>query len=198
MFSLLGAVTVQSAVLPLFIFLAELFVVTISTVRMIFVARGKKYLSPLLGSVEIIVWLFAISQIMHNLTNVWCYAAFAAGFTVGNYLGILIEQKVALGHLVVRIIVKQDADQLVDELRLAQYGVTSIDGEGATGPVRIVFTVIKRKDLQNVVSIIKRLAPRAFYSVDDLHSTSAGVFPGTRVRPHRQSSAVGELLRVAQ
>lgn len=166
--------------LPLIIFLAEVGVVTISTLRIIFVARGKKYLAPLLGTFEIVIWLYAVGQIMQNLSDVSCYLAFAGGFTTGNYLGILIEQKLALGSVVVRIITNKDARPLTESLQAAEYGVTSMDGRGATGPVQIVFSVIKRKELAHVVAIVQRFDRRAFYSVDDLHTAAQGIFPEAR------------------
>ena len=91
-------------ILPLLIFFAELIVVTISTVRIIFVSRGRKYLAPVLGFFEITIWLFAIGQIMQNLSDLGCFVAFAGGFTVGNFLGVLIEQRLAIGHAVVRLV----------------------------------------------------------------------------------------------
>jgi uncharacterized protein YebE (UPF0316 family) len=166
--------------LPLLIFVAELGVVTISTLRIIFVARGKKYLAPLLGTFEIVIWLYAVGQIMQNLSDITCYLAFAGGFTTGNYLGILIEQKLALGSVVVRIITNKDARPLIADLQAAEYGVTTMDGRGATGPVQIVFSIVKRKELAHVISIIQRFDRRAFYSVDDLQSASQGISPETK------------------
>ena len=166
--------------LPLLIFLAEMCVVTLSTVRIIFVARGRKYLAPLLGASEIIIWLYAIGQIMQNLNDASCYLAFAGGFAAGNYLGILMEQKLAIGSVVVRIITNKDARLLIADLKAARYGVTSMEGRGTTGPVRIVFSVIQRKELANMVAIIHNFDPRAFYSVDDLQSVSQGIFPETK------------------
>lgn len=163
--------------LPLLIFFAELTVVTISTVRIIFVARGHKYLAPVLGFFEITIWLFAIGQIMQNLSDLSCFAGFAGGFTVGNFLGILLEQKLAIGSLVIRTITAKDACPLVEDLRLAGYGVTCIDGQGAAGPVQVILTVVKRKHLAEVAAIIQRFDPRAFYSVDELQSARQGVFP---------------------
>src|SRR5580765_6516564 len=90
--------------LPWLIFFAEMCVVTIGTVRIIFVARGLKVLAPVLGFFEVSTWLFAIVQIMQNLNDISCYIAFAGGFAVGNYLGILIEQRLALGTLVLQTI----------------------------------------------------------------------------------------------
>src|SRR5712692_12038219 len=85
---LIGSISPNMATLPLLVFLAELCVVTIGTVRIIFVARGMKILAPILGFFEVSIWLFAIGQIMQNLTDLSCYLAFAGGFTAGNYLEI--------------------------------------------------------------------------------------------------------------
>jgi len=171
-----------SGSLPLFIFLAEACVVTISTMRTIFVARGMKVLAPLLGVFEVSIWLFAIGEVMKNLSDWRCSAAFAGGFTIGNFLGILLEEKLAMGSVGVHMITHRDASQLIDALRAADYGVTRIDAEGATGPVQVVYTVIKRKDLEHVLRIARRYHPNLFYSVDDLHSAAAGVAPLTRRR----------------
>jgi uncharacterized protein YebE (UPF0316 family) len=166
--------------LPLLVFAAELCVVTLSTVRIIFVGRGKKGLAAAIGFFEVSIWLFAIGQIMQNLSNLGCYLGFAGGFTAGNYLGVLVEQRLGLGTLVVRIITPRGAAALVERLRAAHYGVTCLEGQGAAGPVTVVLTVIPRKELAAVVAIIKDFDPRCFYSVDDLQSAEAGVFPAER------------------
>jgi uncharacterized protein YebE (UPF0316 family) len=163
--------------LPVFIFFAELTVVTISTLRTIFVARGMKFLAPMLGCVEVSIWLFAIGQVMRNLSDVTCSAAFAGGFTLGNFLGVLIEGKLAMGNAVVRIITPKDAGDLIDALRKAGYGVTAVDARGATGPVQIVLTVVRRRDLGRVVALAKDFDPKVFYSVDDLKEAAQGVAP---------------------
>lgn len=176
--------------MPVLIFLAEMCVVTLGTVRIIFVSRGRKPLAALLGFFEITIWLFAISQVMQHLTDVACFAAFAGGFTLGNYLGIGIEEKLALGSVVVRTICRRRADELVDDLRTANYGVTTLDGTGSTGPVQVVFTVVKRRQLPEVVGIIQRFDARAFYSIEDVRSASEGIFPTPPPRPRVVASLV--------
>jgi uncharacterized protein YebE (UPF0316 family) len=172
----------SSGSLPLYIFLAEVCVVTISTMRTIFVSRGMKFLAPLLGMFEVTIWLFAIGEVMKNLGDWTCSAAFAGGFTLGNFLGILLEEKLAMGSVGVRMITHKNAGKLIDELRAAAYGVTRIDALGATGPVQVIYTVIKRKQLDKVLAIARRFDPQVFYSVDDLHSAAAGVAPLSRRR----------------
>jgi uncharacterized protein YebE (UPF0316 family) len=171
--------------LPLIIFVAETLVVTISTVRIISVSRGRKVLASVLGTFEITIWLFAIGKVMQNLNDWSCFVAFAAGFTIGNFFGVLLEAKLAIGNLVVRVITHRNGAEIVEALKAAEYGVTSIDAQGATGAVQVILTVIPRKELANVVTLIKACDPKVFYSVDDLQSAAAGISPAARVSPRK-------------
>jgi uncharacterized protein YebE (UPF0316 family) len=177
--------------LPAVIFVAEMCVVTLGTIRIIFVSRGMKFLAPTLGFFEVMTWLFAISQVMQNLSNPACFIAFAGGFTMGNFFGILIEKKLALGSVLVRIITPRDPNRLIDRLRTADYGVTSVEGEGANGRVCVIFTVVKRRELGNVVSLIQTFDPKTFYSVDELQTVTEGIFPERR--PQLQEAIINPL-----
>jgi uncharacterized protein YebE (UPF0316 family) len=191
---LIGSIPLAWPLMPLLIFAAEVCVVTLCTVRIIALSRGMKALASLLGFFEISIWLFAIGQIMQNLSDLSCYLAFAGGFTLGNYLGVLIDAKLALGSLVVRIITHKEASPLIDGLKAADYGVTSISARGATGPVQVVLTVIRRREMGRVRAIIEAFDPRAFYSVDQLQSTAQGVAP-PRLRRRFVPLALPRLLR---
>jgi uncharacterized protein YebE (UPF0316 family) len=173
---------VNPSLLPLLIFVAEVCVVTISTVRIIFLSRRQKFLAMLLGVFEVSIWLFAIGKVMQNLSDPFCFIAFAGGFAIGNYLGVVIEQKLAIGNLVVRVITHKNGEDIVASLKAANYGVTSLDAQGTKGPVLVILTVIPRKELGKVVGLLKTCDENVFYSVDDLQSASAGVFPDGRER----------------
>jgi uncharacterized protein YebE (UPF0316 family) len=175
----------QLTMLPIMVFFAEVCVVTFCTVRTICVTRGRKVLAAVLGFFEVSIWLFAIGQIMQNLTNVSCYLAFATGFSLGNFLGVIIEKKLALGTVVVQITTRKAAAPLVELLKAANFGVTMLDAQGATGPVQVVFTVIKRRQLANVVAIIRSFDPKTFYAVNDLQSAAEGI----SLTPARSSQA---------
>ena len=164
-------------ILPVMIFCARICDVTMGTLRVIFISKGIRYLAPFIGFFEVIIWLLAIGQVMNNLTNVVSYVAYGAGFATGTYIGMYIEEKISLGLTSVRIITKEDPQELMQYLRSHNYGVTSVDGEGATGRVKMVFTIIQRQDLTHVVSIIKEFHPNAFYSVEEVKSVAEGVFP---------------------
>jgi uncharacterized protein YebE (UPF0316 family) len=155
-------------VIPFLIFLARILDVTVGTLRIIFVARGRKHLAAFLGFIEAIVWTLAISQVIQNLNNWATYVAFALGFSAGNYIGVLLEEKLAMGNLIIRIITRQEADELVHFLWNSGYGVTSVDGWGETGPVKVNFTVCKRRYAEKIIKIIKHFNPKAFYTIEDV------------------------------
>ncbi len=164
-------------VLPFLIFCARVCDMSLDTIRVIFMSKGIKYLPAVIGFFEVIIWLLAIGQVMNNLTNVVCYIAYGAGFATGTIVGMAIEEKLSLGLTSVRIITKADPTALIQYFKTNNYGVTSIDGEGATGRVKMVFTIIKRQDLPHVIRIIKQFNPNAFYSVEEVKSVAEGVFP---------------------
>jgi len=163
--------------LPLLIFLARLCDVTLGTLRNVFISKGLRNVVPILGFCEVTIWLLSIKQIMQHLDNPLCYVAFAGGFATGTYVGLFVERKLAIGMQVLRIIVPQNAQSLIESLQNANFGVTVIDGHGAKGPVKIIFTIIKRKDIEFVRNLINRTNPNTFYSVEDVRVASQGVFP---------------------
>lgn len=164
-------------VLPLLIVLARVIDVSIGTIRIVFVSRGHKVIAPILGFFEVLIWLLAIGQIMRNLSNIMCYVAYGAGFALGTYVGLIIEERLAIGILLVRIITRKDASELIEALKQAKYGVTSVPAFGTSGKVDIIFTLIKRSATGNVVRIIERFNPHAFYSIENVKTVREGIFP---------------------
>jgi len=167
-------------VLPFLIFIARVIDVSMGTVRVIFVSRGLKYLAPVVGFFEILIWLLAIGQIMKNLSNPVCYIAYAGGFAMGNFVGIWIAEKLSLGVVLIRVVSKKDALELVGYLKSADYGVTSVDGHGTAGQVKVVFTIVPRREVQSVVSLIKKFNPKAFYTVEEVGFVEKGIFPAKK------------------
>jgi uncharacterized protein YebE (UPF0316 family) len=164
-------------ILPLLIFSARIVDVSLQTMRILFISKGRKLLAPLLGFFEVLIWLMAIAQIMRNLTNPLYYFAYGLGFAAGTYAGLMIEERLAIGVVLLRVITQKDASPLVARLRQDEFGVTCIDAEGQSGRVKIIFVVLDRHDLPRVVDTIRRYNPAAFYSVEDIRSVSRGHFP---------------------
>ncbi|HDQ04349.1 MAG TPA: DUF2179 domain-containing protein [Deltaproteobacteria bacterium] len=163
-------------IIPLLIFLARICDVTLDTARIIYVSRGMKLLATLIGFFGVLIWLVSITQIIQNLTNIIYYFAYAGGFAMGNYIGIYVEERMAIGTVIIRIITQKDATNLVEHLKEEGYGVTYIDAKGSMGPVKVVFSIIKRKDIDQVLKIIRKFNPLSFYTVEDVRSFREGVF----------------------
>lgn len=163
-------------VLPLFIFLARIVDVSLGTLRIIFVTKGMRHIAPLVGFVEVLIWIIAISRIMQNLDNWLCYIAYAAGFASGNFMGMIIEEKLAIGHEMVRIITRKDATNLINELRENGYGVTSVKAEGIDGEVAVIYLIVRRSMIKDVLGIINRNNPRALYTVEAIKYVNRDIF----------------------
>ena len=166
-------------VIPLLIFIARMSDVTLGTLRNVFISKGMRNVVPFLGFFEVLIWLISIRQVMRHLDNPVCYIAFAGGFAMGTYVGLFVEKRLAFGMQVLRIIINQNAQPLIDMLQRANFGVTIIDGHGAKGPVKIIFTIIKRRDIDYVRRLITDTNPQAFYSIEDVRVASQGVFPSS-------------------
>jgi uncharacterized protein YebE (UPF0316 family) len=164
-------------VLPFLIFIARVCDQSLGTIRLIFISRGFKYYAPFIGFFEISIWLLAIGQIMRNLNNPLAYIAYAGGFATGIFVGMKIEDRLSIGNVVLRVITKNDATALLQFMREGRYGTTIIDGDGAFGKVKIIFSIINRRALPAVVARIRELNPHAFYSIEDVRLVSEGVFP---------------------
>ncbi len=164
-------------ILPILIFIARVGDVSLGTLRIVFISQGKKKLAPLVGFFEIMIWLLAIGQIFSDLTNFIYYFAYAGGFAMGNYVGLIIEQKISIGLLNLQLIVKENPDELIKALKEKGYGLTTMTAEGTKGIVRLVLLVIKRKNLPKVLSIIRVINPKAFISIEQVSSVKGGNFP---------------------
>lgn len=158
--------------LPLLIFLARIADVSINTVRIIFVMSGHKFISTLLGFFESLIWLIAIGQIFQHLNNWVSYIAYPGGFAMGILVGMLIEERLALGKVVVRAITSEDLSQVRNYMMNKEIRYTVITGESATGIESILFTVVKRDQLQELIDEFNRSLPQALYTVESVKKSS--------------------------
>ena len=140
--------------LPLLILLARIVDVSLDTIRVIMVAKGYRNLAPFVGFFQALIWLITITRIMANLDNWFTYIGYAAGFGMGTYIGMILEGKLALGYELVRVITKREAEDLTEGLRGEGFRVTSVPGMGREGEVGVLYIIIKRKVLKEVIGIM--------------------------------------------
>ncbi|HUX96419.1 MAG TPA: DUF2179 domain-containing protein [Bacteroidales bacterium] len=163
-------------VMPFLIFLARICDQSIGTMRIIFVSKGKRNIAPILGFFEVLIWIVAISKIMQNLDNYINYIAYAAGFATGNLIGMIIEEKLAMGIQMIRVFANERGQELVANLNKSGYGATVVEGHGARGQVHLIYTIVHRSELNEVVGVINTFNPRAFYTIEDIRAANEGIF----------------------
>ncbi len=156
--------------LPFMIFAARIVDVTIDTLRIVYITKGDKILAPVLGFFQILIWLIAITRIMKNIDNVACYFAYASGFAVGNYIGLILEEKFAMGIQMIRIVTQVDASQLINKLHSNGLTTTSVEADSNQGKVHIIFLIVQRTRINSIITLIKLFNPKAFYSIEDIRS----------------------------
>lgn len=165
--------------LPVIIFFGRICDVTLGTLRIIFVSKGERYKAPIVGFFEVFIWVVIISQIFANTNDLIAYVAYAGGYAAGNYVGILVENRIAFGYQLIRAYTKKDGKELTQILNQKGFGSTLIKAVGAVSTVDIVEIVISRKSLKKVSGIITDFDPDLFYLIEDIRSKQKGVFsPG--------------------
>jgi len=163
--------------LPFLVFFARICDVTLGTLRVIFVSKGQKYLAPVVGFCEVLIWVIVISEIFSKTNDFVCYVAYAGGYATGSFIGISVEERIALGTLLIRVYTKKLGKELVQQLNRAGFGATITYGEGVEGEVGIVQTVINRTNGKKVEKIISDFDSQAFYVVTDVRTVRRGIFP---------------------
>ncbi len=169
--------------LPLMIFILRIVDVSMGTLRIVFISKGFKKLAPVISFFEILIWIFVVSKVMQNLDNWVCYVSYAAGFATGSYLGMKLEEKIAIGHELIRVITKKDASELTIALKDKGYGITTIKANGLNGEVAVVYIISGRKNISEAINTIKAYNPQALYTIESIRSVSKEIFQGDVTRP---------------
>lgn len=148
--------------------------VTLGTLRILLTVRGRKPLAALIGFIEVTIFVVAISQVIRNITNAWLVVGYAGGFAAGTAVGMTIEEHLALGFTVVRVISTALDSQIGASLRALGFGVTEMSGQGLRGDVRILEVVTPRHDLPTVMAAIERIDSTAFVTVEETQRVYRG------------------------
>ncbi len=193
----LNSDVVKYLLLPLFIFVARIFDVSLGTLRIIFVTKGMKSVAPFVGFFEVFIWLLAISRIMQDLNNWVCYVAYAGGFATGNFVGMYLEEKLAIGHEMIRVITRKDATNLIEDLRNKGYGVTSVKAEGIEGEVAVIYIIARRSMIQEVLDEINAFNPRALYTVESIKYVNKEIFHNSE-EERRRNWLTGRMRRIGK
>lgn len=163
----------------LFIFLARVIDMSLDVVRILMLMRDRRLLAALIGFAEVTVFIIALNEVIKGgLDDPGKVIAYAGGFATGNYLGSMIESRLALGFLSLQIFPADCFTQAtITRLREEGFGVTTVRGQGRDGDRTILFVLLKRKDLKKVTNLMDEVCPGTFFNVSDARGIYGGVFP---------------------
>ncbi|MEA4997612.1 MAG: DUF5698 domain-containing protein [Petrimonas sp.] len=162
--------------LPIMIFFGRICDVSLGTLRIIFVSKGQKLKAPLIGFFEVFIWVVIISQILARANDLVSYLSYAAGYATGNYIGILLEERIAYGIVLCRVYTRKNGTELVQMLKNAGHGATMVHGTGSVDKVDIIETVIERKDMKVISKYLTDFDQDIFYVIEDVRTKKNGIF----------------------
>jgi uncharacterized protein YebE (UPF0316 family) len=144
------------------------------TLRMLFVVRGKKGLSWVLGFFQSLIFVIAITSVLSNLDNPLNIIGYAGGFATGNVIGMLIEERLAVGHVKLSIVSTSMGAALAGSLRQEGFAVTEIPARGKDGMVSMLSVSVRRRDVQRVEAHVRQQDPEAFVIAEDVRPLRRG------------------------
>ncbi len=159
---------------PVLIFLLRIVDVSMATVRTLLVVRGARWLPPLIGFFEVMIWILAVGSAIQNLTSPLHVLGYAAGFATGNAAGLWFEERLALGFATIRTVTTKEASLLTGTLRENGYPITEFPGQGHSGPVSLIYSVVPRRAVGGLIKMIEQIDPDAFVVVDEPRKVRRG------------------------
>jgi len=174
-------------ILPLLIFFARICDVSLETIRVIYISKGIKYLAPIIAFFEIVIWLLAMEVVMKDLANIANFFAFAFGFAAGTYIGLVLEEKLSIGMVILRIVTPEESNEsIIAFMQQENYGITSMDAKGSRGSVKMILSLVNRVDVPRIMAHLEKTNPTAFFSIEDVRYVNSGVF-----RPKKPNMITG-------
>ena len=166
----------------LFIFALRAVDVGIGTVRIVLLSRGRRWPATALGFFESLIWVIAVSRVLDGLDDPWRMVAFAAGFAAGTYAGSVVEEWLAIGQSLVRILAPVDTFPVASLLRERGFACSVFNGDGMDGEIRLTMAVVPRKSVREVTELINAANPSAFVTVDQTASIDLTAWQNRAVR----------------
>lgn len=148
--------------------------VSVSTMRMIIVTRGKHTWAAVLGFVEVSLWLTAVNQVIGDLNTGWNVIGYSLGYAVGTMLGMGVERWLALGHVNIQIVSLAKGLEIAQKVRQAGYGATRLPAEGRSGPVQLIEVVTARKRVADILHVVNEVDAASFVTIQETRQVVQG------------------------
>ena len=160
----------------LLVFLMRVTDMSLDTLRLLFMMRGRNVLSALIGATQAAIFILAVSQVLRGPLNFWTVLGYAAGFGTGVLVGMVAEERLALGYSMLRVYSTAHGAQITKALRGAGHAVTQFTGQGKDGSITLLTCAVSRKDIQSTRTMIIGLDPAAFITVEEVKPLHRGYF----------------------
>jgi uncharacterized protein YebE (UPF0316 family) len=164
------------------IFFAKIAHVSLGTIRIIYLTRGKSITAAIVGFFEVIIYLLALTMVLSNIDQWSNILVYGLGFATGNIVGSLIEEKIAVGYVHVQVITLQNCGTIEELLREQGYGVTSTPCYGKEGAHLTLHVLLKRRELPSFLKNMRKYDPNAFISIFDTRKIMGGYFAGMKAK----------------
>ncbi len=140
---------------------------TFTVMRTVSIVKGLPYLAAIFGFLEVLVWINVAGRVIQNLDQWWLTVTYAAGFALGNAVGIHIESRIALGYAMVRIVSRKEIG-MGARLESMGYPVTFLNGKSKGEDVEIVMLADRRKNVMSLSRDVEKIDPQAFVTISDV------------------------------
>ena len=167
---------IDSLLSALFIFAMRVADMSLDTLRVLFMMRGRKLVAGLIGATQAAIFIVAVGRVLSQLDNLWNVAGYAGGFGVGVILGMVFEERLAIGFGQLRVISSTKGQAVANALRAKGYAVTELPGRGKDGAVIVLNLTVRRKDVDEVQQIVMGVDDTAFITIEDVRPLRRGYF----------------------
>ena len=160
----------------LLIMLAKVIEVSMATVRTVLITKGERTIGSIIGFFEVILWIYIASNVLNNIgANPLKAIFYSLGFAIGNYVGSIIEEKLAIGLAEIQIIVNEESGKmLTDFIREAGFAVTVVKGEGKNFTREILYVFAPRKKVKDLVDLVKKKEENSVITVSETKPVYGG------------------------
>jgi uncharacterized protein YebE (UPF0316 family) len=168
--------TTDAILFALFILALRVLNTGLGTIRLVVVTRQRAFLASMLAFVEALLFAISLGSVANDLNNVLNLAAYCGGFSIGSFLGMMIERRYIKSFMTVNIVAasKERGHEIALALRAQGYGVTETVGEGHSGAVTMLRSVVINRDLPKMLNIVREQHPEAFVAVEEARAVQGG------------------------
>lgn len=168
--------SIHPILLYLIIFVVKIVEVAMATIRIVFITKGEKLKGALIGFVEVIIWVLLAATVLTDVTSdPMKVIVYALAFAIGNYVGSMVENKLAIGTVNIEAIVKKaHGKQMSIALRELGFAVTAVDAYGRDDRKEILYMHVPRKKIASTIKLIKSHQQDVVITVNDIRPIYGG------------------------